>query len=250
MISPLGTFVGSTPDGRRQDEIVDEDSAKLIAMQTEEILLDRDHGSMRPTAERDTRAMGWIGGLKALTNLGDMSGLYGVIKWTEEGRRLVETRAYRFLSPVFQLDENDKAIRLLNVGLTNRPALKTPPIINGEPDKDRISITKTEEDIEMTREEIIEIVKETIEGMKPAETATETTEVKNECAEKTEETETSSETKAEEVKNEETKPETTEAEVIKEEALNSAPVPELTKSYENLHGEEFFDWCRKNGFMR
>lgn len=142
MITPIGEFVGSSTDGKPMKEIIDEESILKMAQQTEEILLDKDHASMRSIEERNTEAMGWISGLKAITNLGDMSGLYGVIKWCGDGIKLAKDRIYRFLSPVFELDENGKAVKLLNVALTNRPALKMPPIINSEADKE-ISITST-----------------------------------------------------------------------------------------------------------
>ena len=58
--------------------------------------------------------------------------------------RLVKDRTYRFLSPVFGLDENDHVIKLEAVGLTNRPALKMPLILNNESTQDsEISITQT-----------------------------------------------------------------------------------------------------------
>lgn len=161
MLTPIGEFVGSTPDGKPTKEIVDEESVKAMASQLEEILLDRDHASMRKGSEKDSSAMGWISGLKAITGLGDMSGLYGVIKWSSEGIKLVHDRIYRFLSPVFELDENGRAIKLVNVAMTNMPALKMPPIINSEAAKTEVSITKNEES-EMTKEEIQAMVKDMI----------------------------------------------------------------------------------------
>lgn len=193
MITPIGEFVGSSPDGKPTKEIIDEDSIKLMAAQTEEILLDRDHASMRNIEERDTEAMGWISGLKAITNLGDMNGLYGIIKWAGKGMQLAKERAYRFLSPVFELDEAGKAVKLVNVALTNRPALKMPPIINGEPQEENISMTETQKDTDtMNKDEIEKMISEMVskaiaENSKPVE---ETKEVVN------------SETTAEEVKTE------------------------------------------------
>ena len=42
-ISPIGKFAGSSPDGKRRVEIIDEQSVMQMAKQTEEILLDKDH---------------------------------------------------------------------------------------------------------------------------------------------------------------------------------------------------------------
>ena len=85
MITPLGEFVGSSTDGKPTKEIIDEESIIQMARQTEELLLDRDHASMRSQDERNTKAYGWISGLKAIVGLGDMDGLYGSIKWNPNG---------------------------------------------------------------------------------------------------------------------------------------------------------------------
>ena len=261
MLTPLGEFVGSTPDGKTTKEIIDEESVIKMAMQTEEILLDKDHASMRPVEERNTEAMGWISGLKAITNLGSMNGLYGIIKWAGEGKKLAQERVYRFLSPVFQLDENGKAVKLINVALTNRPNLKMPPIINSEAEKEELSITKTKKDTDdMNKDElnalVVEMVKKALEDVNKAELSAEVTkeaakEVAEEAAkqkiiDESLQTETKEEVKnedvpakeevakeevakedvtKEEVKNEEVpEKKEEEKEVIKAEVLNSAPV--------------------------
>lgn len=242
MITPVGEFVGSSQDGKATKEIVDEESLKMMETQTEEILLDRDHSSMRNVTDRDTSACGWISGLKAVTNLGDMSGLYAIIKWTSEGIRLVQDRIYRFLSPVFELDENGRAVKLINVGLTNRPALKMMPIINSESNDDEktISITKEkdmEEDKKTETTEEVEVVENECKEVKNEETVEEKIqEAVNEEEDKIEKIE-----KIEKVE---------EKEVIKEEVLNSAPVIGTDISgkadWENLHGKAFFDWIKAN----
>ena len=84
-ISPIGKFAGSSPDGKKRVEIIDEQSVMQMAKQTEEILLDKDHESMRGPEGRNTEAYGWISGLKAIVGLGDMDGLYGLIKWNPNG---------------------------------------------------------------------------------------------------------------------------------------------------------------------
>lgn len=69
-------------------------------------------------------------------------------------------RKYRFLSPVWQLDDESHPTRLKSIALTNKPALKgIAPIINSEPSAE----TKTEPETLNTRnnimdKEILEIV--------------------------------------------------------------------------------------------
>ena len=163
-ISPIGKFVGSSTDGKPTVEIVDEQSVINMAKQTEELLLDKDHASMRAPEGRNTEAYGWISGLKAILGLGDMDGLYGLIRWTPKGIELAKDRIYRFLSPVFELDAEGRATRLVNVSLTNRPALPLPPIINSEAEDEKsISITDSKKDTDyMNKDEINALVVETV----------------------------------------------------------------------------------------
>ena len=238
MLTPLGEFVGSTPDGKTTKEIIDEESVIKMAMQTEEILLDKDHASMRPVEERNTEAMGWISGLKAITNLGSMNGLYGIIKWTGEGKKLAQERVYRFLSPVFQLDENGKAVKLINVALTNRPNLKMPPIINSEAEKEELSITKIKKDTDdMNKDElnalVVEMVKKALEDVNKAKLSAEISKEVAEEAAKQKIIDESLQTK-EEVKNEDVpaKEEVAKEEVAKEEVAKEDVTKEEVKNEE------------------
>ena len=178
-ISPIGKFAGSSPDGKKRVEIIDEQSVMQMAKQTEEILLDKDHESMRGPEGRNTEAYGWISGLKAIVGLGDMDGLYGLIKWTSKGIELAKDRIYRFLSPVFELDAEGRAVKLVNVALTNRPALPLPPIINSEAeDEKNISITDSKKDTDdMNKDEInalvVEMVKKALEDVNKAKLSAE-----------------------------------------------------------------------------
>ena len=178
-ISPIGKFAGSSPDGKKRVEIIDEQSVMQMAKQTEEILLDKDHESMRGPDGRNTEAYGWISGLKAIVGLGDMDGLYGLIKWTPKGIELAKDRIYRFLSPVFELDADGRAVKLVNVALTNRPALPLPPIINSEAeDEKNISITDSKKDTDnMNKDElnalVVEMVKKALEDVNKAKLSAE-----------------------------------------------------------------------------
>ena len=274
-ISPIGKFVGSSTDGKPTVEIVDEQSVINMAKQTEELLLDKDHASMRAPEGRNTEAYGWISGLKAIVGLGDMDGLYGLIKWTSKGIELAKDRIYRFLSPVFELDAEGRATRLVNVSLTNRPALPLPPIINSEAEDEKsISITDSKKDTDyMNKDEIsalvVETVKKALEDVNKAKLSAEISkEVAEEAAkqkiiDESLQTETKEEVKNEDVpakeavakeevaKEEVPEKKEEEKEVIKAEALNSAPVTVGTsvngeEPWRKLHGKEFFDWIAKN----
>ena len=279
-ISPIGKFAGSSPDGKRRVEIIDEQSVMQMAKQTEEILLDKDHESMRGPEGRNTEAYGWISGLKAIVGLGDMDGLYGLIKWTSKGIELAKDRIYRFLSPVFELDTEGRAVKLVNVALTNRPALPLPPIINSEAEDEKsISITYSKKDTDnMNKDElnalVVEMVKKALEDVNKAKLSAEISkevaeeEAKQKIIDESLQTETKEEVKNEdvpaeeevtkeevknecisakeemtkEVKNEEVpEKKEEEKEVIKAEVLNSSPVTVGT----SVNGEE--PWRKLHG---
>ena len=134
---------------------------------------------MRGQEDRNTEAYGWISGLKAIVGLGDMDGLYGLIKWTSKGIELAKDRIYRFLSPVFELDADGRAVKLVNVALTNRPALPLPPIINSEAeDEKNISITDSKKDTDnMNKDElnalVVEMVKKALDDVNKAKLSAE-----------------------------------------------------------------------------
>ena len=235
MITPLGEFVGSSTDGKPTKEIIDEESIIQMARQTEELLLDRDHASMRSQDERNTKAYGWISGLKAIVGLGDMDGLYGTIKWTPDGIELVKERAYRFLSPVFELDGDGRAVKLVNVALTNRPALPLPPIINSESeDGNKISITNSKKDTDLMNKDEIEnmirdMVKQAISENNKTEEKTEV--VNSECkVDETKKETTNEESKVDETNVDETNVEETKVEENKvEETTNEESKVDETK---------------------
>ncbi len=65
-------------------------------------------------------AVGWI---KEIT-VRD-GALWGRVEWTAEGEATVTSRAYRYLSPVFQYDfETGEILRIVSAGLTNSPNLE------------------------------------------------------------------------------------------------------------------------------
>lgn len=177
LVVPKGQFYGSDSEGNPIPESIDETVIDTLAEQLKdkELLVDKDHSSVKKGIERDTSAMGWMYSFKK-----GMEGLWAKIKWTNIGRNLVENRVFRFLSPVFTLHGN-KPTNMLNVALTNQPAFqdKAKPIINNKPNMEEIEMT-------MTREELVELIKQTIIDLKKEEKVAEldkAIENENECHE-------------------------------------------------------------------
>ena len=156
LVVPKGEFYGSDSKGNPIPESIDEQVIDLEAqLQGKELLVDKDHSSVKEGNDRDTSAMGWMHSFKK-----GVEGLLAKIRWTNIGRNLVENRVFRFLSPVFTL-KGDKPTNMLNVALTNQPAFqeKAKPIINNQPTMETITM-------EMTKEELIELIKQTIIDLK------------------------------------------------------------------------------------
>ena len=231
MIAPIGEYDGTTTTGEVVKEIFNvEDYEQIVFKYHEdgqELPLDRDHASMKQPLERDTQAYGWIYDLRLMSGgADDYNGLYAKFRWTDEGRNLVLSRAYRFLSPVFTLSEDGHPTSLVNVALTNRPNFDLPPIFNTEATENNPISEEHTMNIEELKNAIIDGVVERLQTIntKPDDEK-ETCEEKKTCEEKpvevskTDETETTEEKKTtpcEEPETDETKEEAKEEKEDKE----------------------------------
>jgi len=73
----------------------------------------------------DAPAVAWLSNLAR----NDSGEIWCDAAWTDEGKALVLSRAYRYLSPVFTFDEESREIQaLLGASLTNRPNLRLPAL--------------------------------------------------------------------------------------------------------------------------
>ena len=262
-IATVGTVVGSDIDGNPVEQNFTEDSLqKIVENTTDEVLVDAEHQSEKGGT---TEAKGWLSKLNFVPG----KGLFGSIKWTDIGRKLVENRVFRWLSPSWLIDKVTKEpVAMTSVALTNKPSQmgRIDPIINQEPLKETLTM-------DITKEELINLIKETVVNycsQKKEE------EVKNEVAEepKTEEPK-AEEPKAEQANAEEPMVETPKTEepkktkpaivieetkveekkeVIKEEALNSAPTIGSDVSgkaeWMKLRGKEFFAYLKNHPEIR
>lgn len=263
-VATIGTVIGSDIEGNAVEQHFTEESLQKIAENTtEEVLVDAEHSSEKGGT---TEAKGWLSKLNFIPG----KGLFGSIKWTDIGRKLVENRVFRWLSPSWLIDKTTKEpIAMTSVALTNKPSQmgRIDPIINNLPNEEKITM-------DITKEELINLIKDTVVEMNSCSDKNKM-EVKNEVVDQPKVEETKEETvdqtkqevlaaepmveepKTEQPKDtkpaiviEETKVEE-KKEVIKEEALNSAPTIGIDVSgkaeWQDLHGKEFWAWYRKNG---
>ena len=287
-IAGIGRVVGSDVDGNPVEQELDEESLRKLAdslnASGREVLVDRDHASSRPGLDRDTSAQGWASEFEVREG----KGLFGRVKWSDVGRKLVENRVFRWLSPVFRIGKDRKPVDMQAIALTNTPSqplLK--PVLNQAADEEQIENKEKAEGLEMNAEDIRKIVFEVlneaglaVDGkavaeeikkeiaeekldrledeaeMKAAEAIVESTakeEVKNEACSKVE-TEAGSE-----VKNEaacETKDEVKDEakdEVIKAEVLNQKPTIGMAAGadackWRGMKGQDFIKYIESGAY--
>ena len=130
-IAEIGKVMGSDIDGNPVEQELDEESLRKLADKLNasgrEVLVDRDHASSRPGLDRDTSAQGWASEFEVKEG----QGLFGKVKWSDLGKKLVENRVFRWLSPVFKLGSDMKPVDMQAIALTNTPSqILLKPVLN------------------------------------------------------------------------------------------------------------------------
>lgn len=253
-VATIGTVIGSTPEGDPIEQNFSEEALKKIAEnQKEEILVDTDHSSEK--FDGDTSAKGWLSNLE----FKEGKGLFGKIKWTDLGKKLIENRVFRWLSPSWILNADTKEpIEMTSCALTNKPSQlgRIEPIINSSPIEIE-SIDIKENDMEDIIKRLTALEQLVTELSAKFEKPVENEEVVEEAKEKAmvEEKPVESD-KKEETVNEKTivveemdmEDKDNDKEIIKIDSLNSKPVSvasQFSDEWKNLKGDEFIAYCRK-----
>ena len=278
-IAGIGRVIGSDVDGNPVEQELDEESLRKLADKLNasgrEILVDRDHASSKPGLDRDTSAQGWASEFEVREG----QGLFGKVKWSDLGKKLVENRVFRWLSPVFKLGSDKKPVDMNAIALTNTPSqMLIKPVLNQAADEESIEnkemVEGKEMDIEEIKKIVFDVLKEAglvVDGKAVVE------EVKREVAEeKLDKLEDEAEMKAaeaivesaakEEVKNEacgevkdevknEVCDEVKKEEVIKAEVLNQKPTIGLAArgdadKWRNMNHTEFMKYIESGAYKQ
>ena len=278
-IAGIGKVIGSDVDGNPVEQELDEESLKKLADKLNasgrEILVDRDHASSKPGLDRDTSAQGWASEFEVREG----QGLFGKVKWSDLGKKLVENRVFRWLSPVFKLGSDKKPVDMNAIALTNTPSqMLIKPVLNQAADEESIENKEMVEGKEMDIEDIKKIVFDVLKeaGLAVDDKAV-VEEVKREMAEeKLDKLEDEAEMKAaeaivesaakEEVKNEacgkvkdevknEVCDEVKKEEVIKAEVLNQKPTIGLAakadaEKWRSMSQSEFIKYIESGAYKK
>lgn len=131
-VAPFGSFDGilHNADGSKKPFVQQLDEAafgRVLDAWTKagspELLIDADHTSCE---HGSTRAYGWAKNLRIESG----RGLVADFAFTPAGREAVNGREYRFVSPVFNVDERGQITSLESVALTNTPNLPVACVLN------------------------------------------------------------------------------------------------------------------------
>ena len=286
-IAEIGKVVGSDIDGNPVEQELDEESLKKLADKLNasgrEILVDRDHASSKPGLDRDTSAQGWASEFEVREG----QGLFGKVKWSDIGKKLVENRVFRWLSPVFKLGSDKKPVDMQAIALTNTPSqILLKPVLNQAAGEETAEEVEKQEELKQEEEtkdmDIDEIKKIVFDVLKEAGLVVDgkavVEEVKREMAEeKLDKLEDEAEMKAaealvesaakeEEVKNEacgkvkdevknEVCDEVKKEEVIKAEVLNQKPTIGLAAKadadkWRNMSQSEFIKYIESGAYKK
>lgn len=281
-IAEIGRVIGSDVDGNPVEQELDEESLRKLADKLNasgrEILVDRDHASSKPGLDRDTSAQGWASEFEVREG----QGLFGKVKWSDIGKKLVENRVFRWLSPVFKLGSDKKPVDMQAIALTNTPSqMLIKPVLNQAADEESVENKEMTEGKDMDIEEIKKIVFDVLKeaGLATDGKAAVVEEIKREVAEeKLDKLEDEAEMKAaealvesaaakeEEVKNEacgkvkdevknEVCDEVKKEEVIKAEVLNQKPTIGLAArgdadKWRNMNHKEFMKYIESGAYKQ
>ena len=153
-IAEIGKVVGSDIDGNPVEQELDEESLRKLADKLNasgrEILVDRDHASSKPGLDRDTSAQGWASEFEVREG----QGLFGKVRWSDLGNKLVENRVFRWLSPVFKLGSDKKPVDMQAIALTNTPSqILLKPVLNQAAGAETVEEVEKQEELKQEEEE-------------------------------------------------------------------------------------------------
>lgn len=134
-VAPAGEYPQFIDDPNKPGEqkrivqIVDDQAIKsMVDHFHDKVLVDADHSSELST---NTKAYAWVTKLF----IDPEKGLMAEIDPTPLGVEAINGKIYRFVSGAWSLDDDNRPIKLVSIGLTNKPNLPVAPMINAQAGK-------------------------------------------------------------------------------------------------------------------
>ena len=120
---PAGRFYAR--DGRNPKgwEMTEEVALRLIAdanARQTDYMVDYEHQALHTRINgKPVIAAGWFKDLEWVEG----EGLFAATAWTVNAKAMIKAKEYRFISPLFRADKEGNILNLINVALTNTPAI-------------------------------------------------------------------------------------------------------------------------------
>ncbi len=125
--------------------------------------IDENHSTdLKAREGKPSPAMGWFGSVYSK----DDGSIWSNTEWTLRGKKALENKEYRYISPVFETSESGEIVKIMRAGLTNIPNLDLPNLNN-----EQLQETKPEQAGKPAQEDFMN--KEICAALGLPETATE-----------------------------------------------------------------------------
>jgi len=132
LIPPGQQIIGR--DGRRFTNPNPQNIIDQFAANGADLPVDIEHATeLKAPQGEPAPAYGWIKAVR----VSDAGAIEGFIEWTKQGQAIVDSKQYRYLSPVFYFSKDNNAIiKLTSAGLTNQPNLQLTALNHQIPQED------------------------------------------------------------------------------------------------------------------
>ena len=136
LLVPAGDIVAR--DGRAFSNLTPDVIVTAFRADRKDMPVDYEHAThLRAPEGLSAPAVGWVKDVAVRDGA-----LWGQVEWNREGREAVESKAYRYISPVVHPDASRNVVRISSVALTNDPALYLPALLRRDPTEEENDMLK------------------------------------------------------------------------------------------------------------
>nr|WP_298095919.1 phage protease [uncultured Shinella sp.] len=131
LLVPAGEIVAR--DGREFTNLTPDAVVTAFRDDRKDMPVDYEHAThLRAPEGLSAPAVAWVDDVDVRDGA-----IWGHVSWNADGRAAVESKAYRYISPVVHPDEKRNVARISSVALTNDPALYLPALLRrDQPEKE------------------------------------------------------------------------------------------------------------------
>jgi len=136
LLVPAGEIVAR--DGRTFSNLTPDVVVTAFREDRKDMPVDYEHAThLRAPTGLSAPAVAWVKDVDVRDGA-----LWGQVEWNREGREAVESKAYRYISPVVHPDASRNVVRISSVALTNDPALYLPALLRRDPTEEENDMLK------------------------------------------------------------------------------------------------------------